>query len=392
MAPDAQKDFQRLQRYLTDYFNFWRKGRPQYWNPVVRRQAIELLEVPRPGRWEGFKDPRAAAAGRRGTKRDFGAAFVQEDMNALLHGDLVEDDANGNPRDDLWGPPPVKIARVERENGPSGLRGAAEEGARRIEEANRVAGLRFEKILGWGGLGIAALFAIREPDGRIFKVVCKTDLRADDERSTLGREKEYHIVSDPLYRFLSSSLRLSGLMGSKGKVLTMPTQRMAGAKHIVQRVVLQPPEDKSRLRHRVPGRISLAEVNLGARYEDDDGFLVLDKHAIDDHIQKRHKQVLDKRHDVLFLEFMTGGNLQRCLEKVAQQGVRFPDAVLWRIFHCRESGCYSFRYDLFFFFFVRPFLFPSLTVPSFPGMHCHGLSRQVPTSWVGPKDYESAPG
>lgn len=53
-------------------------------------------------------------------------------------------------------------------------------------------------------------------------------------------------------------------------------------------------------------------------------------------------QVMDDRPELLYLEFMKGGNLSDLIGKAVAAGVAFPNGVLWKVFFCRKYICSPF--------------------------------------------------
>lgn len=41
--------------------------------------------------------------------------------------------------------------------------------------------------------------------------------------------------------------------------------------------------------------------------------------------------------DIILLEYLQRGCLQKAISAACVKGLRFPDRVLWLIFHCRKS-------------------------------------------------------
>lgn len=47
-------------------------------------------------------------------------------------------------------------------------------------------------------------------------------------------------------------------------------------------------------------------------------------------------QEMDDRADMIYLEFMKGGNLSSLIGRALVKGVSFPNGVLWKVFFCRK--------------------------------------------------------
>ncbi|KAB5511509.1 kinase-like domain-containing protein [Coniochaeta sp. 2T2.1] len=145
--------------------------------------------------------------------------------------------------------------------------GTAIERRKDMNKKLRPTGLKVRKVLGAGGGGIACEVDGKDSDGNVVKLVCKTSFR-----SQMEAEKDMHIL-------------------------------MAGARHIVQRVVLG-------------GDLELDEVER----------------------ERIAKSKLDASRDMLFIEFMRRGDLERSLAKAASSNTRFPNYLLWKIFDCLFKG------------------------------------------------------
>lgn len=48
---------------------------------------------------------------------------------------------------------------------------------------------------------------------------------------------------------------------------------------------------------------------------------------------------MDAHQDLLYLEFMKGGNLSDLIVKAFTAAAEFPNGVLWKIFFCRKRIC-----------------------------------------------------
>jgi hypothetical protein len=151
MAP-PEKDFLTLQKELTGYFQLWRDGKRSEWdNDSTHRKEAKNMQFPRPGKWKGHSQDRISKSVRH------------------------------------------RITRPSNLKGPTGKSAMATKAAEQLEEALKVANLRFEKILGWGGLGIACLFEGTNSGGDTFKIVCKANLRKEYSY-ILARERRAHVV------------------------------------------------------------------------------------------------------------------------------------------------------------------------------------------------------
>ncbi|KAB5545793.1 kinase-like domain-containing protein [Coniochaeta sp. 2T2.1] len=163
--------------------------------------------------------------------------------------------------------------------------GTAIERGKDMNKKLRPTGLKVRKVLGAGGGGIACEVDGKDSDGKVVKLVCKTSFRIQMEA-----EKDMHIL-------------------------------MAGARHIVQRVVLG-------------GKLELDEEER-ERIAKNKGKPTRD---VTDVELMTPLQQLDARRDMLFIEFMRRGDLERSLAKAATSKTRFPDYLLWKIFDCLFKG------------------------------------------------------
>jgi hypothetical protein len=146
-------------------------------------------------------------------------------------------------------------------------------------------------------------------------------------------------------------------------------QRTAGAKHVIQRVVLHgkhKPKPAGGLSAAVPpkdededGYYELDDP-VSPKDEDDDededGYYELDEPDVasadadrdeyefldfePDEIAQEMKadtlKQLDANRRLLFIEFMERGRFDDCIGKAGRVPVRFPNRVLWGIFDCCE--------------------------------------------------------
>jgi hypothetical protein len=152
MPPYTTDQIRQVQRQQTDYFLYWRLGQAHGYNRNDRKDAIARNEFPRKGKWMSF---------RKGLGRPLHRAR--------------------------------KIIEVWEEAGPQETYLAAQQANAQMAARMEVAGFKFVKILGWGGLGVASLFESVDPRRRRRKVVCKMDLRKDV--SCIKGEIQMHLVS-----------------------------------------------------------------------------------------------------------------------------------------------------------------------------------------------------
>jgi hypothetical protein len=156
MPLPTEEELRRMQRAMTDYFHFWRRGHAHRWDRWERQAHFEKMPFPRKGKWPGF--------------------------------DKSED------RDKTFRKP-RKIAQIWDAAGPGYTKFRASQVTKTMESRMEVAEFKFVKILGWGGLGVASLWEAVSPMGRKRRVVCKMDLF--DHNPCAEDEIQMHLVSYP---------------------------------------------------------------------------------------------------------------------------------------------------------------------------------------------------
>ena len=140
------EDFEILRQQTTDFARLYREGRSVEWQPARRRRAWQKLQLPRQGVWTDEH--------RRGR-------FVNAHPDQF--GDLH----------------PYRLRGMSG-SGPLHDRAREESAIGEFISDLDVYGLKFKKILGWGGLGAAALFDLRDRNGNLLReVVVKCDLQPD---------------------------------------------------------------------------------------------------------------------------------------------------------------------------------------------------------------------
>ncbi|KAK4222364.1 kinase-like domain-containing protein [Podospora fimiseda] len=223
---------------------------------------------------------------------------------------------------------PYRCGKPWDEAGPRAYKSKAETVADFLSKKMAPAGFKFIKILGWGGLGICSLYEVDDGDGNKIKVVCKMDL--NPRQKYIHREIASHVAT-------------------------------AGAKHIVQRAILQrhhtqieqvtkqlrafdPPD---------PGKTQAKAVNAPEGFElieepEDEEFEVVDQKFVELDIKKDLKEGLDADDRMLFIEFMSRGRFDDYIRRVAEQLSEFPDQVLWQIFDCLFRAVIGMAYPTAF--------------------------------------------
>lgn len=167
--------------------------------------------------------------------------------------------------------------------------------------------MRHIRTLGWGGLGVVNLFEQERPDGQVIKVVCKIDI--DGDKGYLSSEIEAH-------------------MGT------------AGAKHISQRI---PPGYFARPNGQ-PIQPAPNTVPSSTRRSFGSDLMMISS----DDKAKVGKGKPDSSLDaiplwdsrqVLFLEFMSRGDLRKIVAQIAANLTTYgnaPPLTLWHIFGSRK--------------------------------------------------------
>lgn len=152
MSPD--KEYLKYQKKTTEYFRLWRAGRRDEWNadPKLHEKQSKDIQFPLPGQWKGHTSRYLSTRTR------------------------------------------YRITKASGTLGPQQYRAKVKEVAQNLQGKLSLVQLRLEKLLGWGGQGIACLFNGTDSTGEIFKFVCKTSLQKEYEY-ILERERRSHFVS-----------------------------------------------------------------------------------------------------------------------------------------------------------------------------------------------------
>ncbi len=168
-AKAKHERFRSIQREHRDYFKYWRSGNWHFHNVTDRQPVWDKYRIPKPGSWGGLESkyeevkPPKPLGDRVQLQR---VSIVGEaDQNTLLTG---------------------------------GGRARAENRTREKAKYLRPYEIRLNKLLGWGGNGLAVLFDIKEPnvaEAGWRKVVIKLDLN-DPARGYFGvdDDREWHEV------------------------------------------------------------------------------------------------------------------------------------------------------------------------------------------------------
>lgn len=225
----------------------------------------------------------------------------------------------------------------------------AQNAADRLAERFKPTGITYEGIVGYGGFGVAVRFAMTDAAGDKRSIVVKTDLRLLD--SMIKRERDFMIL-------------------------------MAGAEHVVQRIVMaaMPIADNQIGIHKILTHISrriillldnllMAITKRFTRNKQPRGAAVPPalRHAVarnrdfdPDQIASRSRiqswwptnstlearRLLDLRENVLILEWCKHGDLGQWINKMAERRAteRFSEKVLWLILECLWKGSIGLAY------------------------------------------------
>lgn len=152
----------RRQAYY-DRFLFYHAGKYLRWDENDRRDVFTGYQLPLPPPiWTPLEGARKAEARRR----------------------------QGHAA-----PPLRKFKGVRAFHSPSQTK--AESAATAARETVEGANIRFRKILGWGGIGVAALYDLLLTDGSSKKIVLKANMTKSNSNA-LVYEKAMHIVSQAI--------------------------------------------------------------------------------------------------------------------------------------------------------------------------------------------------
>lgn len=224
-----------------------------------------------------------------------------------------------------------KIQEVWDEAGPGQTRQAALEANDRLAATMAVADFRLVKVLGWGGLGVASMYDAFGKDNKMLRVVCKIDIFP--HYPCIPREVKAHLMT-------------------------------AGAKHVIQQVILQAEglisdaainrlgniarQTAAGLDMTVPTSIDRRGRKRKRDPKDGDGdddfevieavpigeFEELDLNEIKHDMKVDARKELDANQRVLFIQFMNRGRLDDHICRAAMTRRPFPTLVLWQVFDC----------------------------------------------------------
>ncbi|KAH8893267.1 kinase-like protein [Thozetella sp. PMI_491] len=248
-----QREFRELQRRQRSYFKYWRTGNSLRWNERALKPTWRRYRIPRPGKWEGIE-----------SKKDLAPPVGPPAARLSLH---EVTPARGEPAQDH--------------------RGVIEPRARAVAGVLDAYEIRLNRVLGWGGLGLAALFDIRE-DGEDplewKKVVIKCDLvaPAPGEDYLVEEEKAWHRLFQT-------------------------------AKHLVQEYRFTDTEE--------PVRARPVTRNMSKRGQR--GVRLMDQ-----------RSALNEARSMLAMEYLEHGSLAKCIKKLNDRQEQFSNRQLWMLADC----------------------------------------------------------
>ena len=157
--------FRERQRELRDYFAYFRRGKEKRWDEERREPVFSRYRVPRPGRWLGI------AHDRRGDLAPPDPDLLDQGL-LRVYGHQAEVVDEADDIDDL---------RIQRR---------AAEFAKLLKPHKIV----FNKVLGWGGQGLALLFDIldlknEKNEDQWTRVVVKCALKIDHDDFIVDESK-----------------------------------------------------------------------------------------------------------------------------------------------------------------------------------------------------------
>lgn len=369
-------------RTAMDFFSEWRKGNWS-WNRKKRLAIIDNLTHPKPGKWPGL--PTSRIAELRPTQ-------YRRDRRMLPPSSTVSDPEMMNDR---------QADRYKQ----------TQKAVETTRTEFRPAKFTFRRILGRGGFGVAVLFEMRDAADRLRHVVVKTDIRGDP--SVLRREREnmiavagaqhmvQRLVLQAMPEPLPSRRRVTRLMAARefgGDLLIFlsrvveevsvfirkavvyaffnvlaavlwvvvtiytillallfpsrgnldPLAAAREAEEVVIDAALIPP---------LPSFPSTPDPDGPGEEEEDlpgsggDSNLdpapvlapsLMDLWPIKPSLKARRR--LDRRQDLIVLEYMRYGDLAKWIHKMAKSHQRFSEKVLWQMFQCFWRACIAMAY------------------------------------------------
>ncbi|KAJ4419798.1 hypothetical protein N0V82_004733 [Gnomoniopsis sp. IMI 355080] len=316
--PADQRDFQSHKQALTDYFSEWRRGRWPSYNPNERRAQIANTQHPKPGSFKGLVDPFLSNPHLRFRR---------------THRRVVQ-----RPR-----PEDLNGQQLETYN-------RAQRAASALSDRFRPARFTYEGIVGYGGFGVAVRFSMTDGRGVRRSIVVKTDLQRSE--SSVKGEREYTILmagaEHVVQRILVSAMpiddkrtRLRRIFSSILRRVILSVEKMVTA---VTNIIAHDPTPRG-------GTASLARSRAAGRVpgHDPDPFPPrsrLESWWTADSSTLEARRLLDRRQNILILEWCKHGDLGQWINKMAElrDTEGFSEKIMWLILECLWKGSVALAY------------------------------------------------
>ncbi|KAK4235113.1 hypothetical protein C8A03DRAFT_18105 [Achaetomium macrosporum] len=250
---DDDRTFRQQQRWLCYKFHIYRTTGRRVKIRERNHLAFQRFHVPKPGRYPGVRKSFRV-------RPEPYYSYTGENPDASHHG------------------PPENVSRALR---------------KLKQDLKPITGVRFAKLLGYGGNGLAALFF-------------------SEERGASYRRK-YFVVKSTSWPEQTAHLRRARAPRAR------PKQKFQDAMHIVQFAGLPRP-----IQPRRSARIRAQQGGQGGQAP-----------------QRAPGNV--NTEGMIILEYLMRGSLHKALCTATAENLHFPSRVLWHIFHCcngpRECIC-----------------------------------------------------
>lgn len=325
---DARDDLQHTKQVRTDFFSEWRAGRATHHDYDVRARApiIARTDHPRLGSWPGMRDP----AGRPST-----------------------------PAIQRW---PRRV-ETPQGAGPNVFRSQKYRQAQNAAAATTAdfapAQFSYGRMLGRGGFGVALLFSMWDRYRTLRHVVVKADLRGRAAEMREERDKVIamagaeHMVQRVVLGAMPEAWAPGQATGASGLDIRMLFSLVI----FLLRALWAGLEMLGRGLHWIwERRLSEAERSRAALNRPrspvrvDDGLDPVDLGRLDTwwpaSPSREARRQIDRRQDVLVLEFMKLGGLGKWIDKMSEsrRTNRFSEKVLWLMFECLLRSCIAMAY------------------------------------------------
>ncbi|KAK0701368.1 hypothetical protein B0T21DRAFT_115945 [Apiosordaria backusii] len=238
-------------------------------------------------------------------------------------------------RNPAWLRKPERIRFPWDEAGPSSTRQAAMEADQRLAQTMAVAEFKSVKVLGWGGLGVASLYEAVGKNNEKLKVVCKCDIYP--HYPCISREIKCHLMTAGAKHVIQQLV----LQGEGGVSAANIAKLGDMARQTADGVNINEPAEDRRKRRRRWGEdedFEMIEAEPIGEFEE------LDLNEIREDMKQDARKALDANQRVLFLQFMERGRLDDHLCRAAMHKRPFPSLVLWQIFDCLFRGVIGLAY------------------------------------------------